>query len=912
MEATEVMTFRTDQECVHGGSRRWRRSEDKEKISPSVLVSEPGIQDAGTTALIGSTSTQSFQSIGSSNTEGFWASAGPSVSAGQLTVQKNGKTDKSASRRDGQGQAQSALKILQLQMESFQALRQQTLQSVSMVQSEISEILNKNIADVKHREFNPDPLLLTSTPIRVAMPRQCQEASLLKNQLHLDKRFMQCPETYPNKIFGDPVTDGSVPHHILSKCQSAGKAQAPDQTPREKAILAFKNDHNLKNPASNISSPPWVGFKTEASTALSEIKNYAGFKESMAFHTGKNGHVLESMSSSFRDMKAGNRKTPRHELPYTFEVQNTSTILYGKGNDSGYLSEQDPTGKAIGMSKEYFKSKRTSKLEDSVDGLHIAMVSLKENNQTAVQTHTESKKQNKELFAKGNMFEKLQVNFLPKTGEDKYFILEHTVEREKDNHLQLLDTKQEFQKEKVLESCGIDAGSDSYYKKSGLLEMSPKEPEPLTKKAVDLQSENLDLKKQIKTLTGIIQSLTEQNSKYQMQIKDLNDEKSNIQERLVKSDRDCKECIKEVKRLLKKCKESEQQKITLEEKQNQLYAQNQSIMQNLDDFQKKDQEAHESLAALTQEKGDLLVALGTLESQITPLQEECKVLEEKASQLENELEKKQKEIQQLKENEKTKQSNMEAALRMTQSLHEEKLELEKIVQESTDLRKILQKELEEAQRERANAEEKLLNECKNTRIETGVLETNLSNMKGECERLSALVGGLTEDNRGLKKELHEYKLEVAEYKARIRKLSEELLLMDNKMRSMENERDVLQFEVNRLHRNNGCLRDHVTALFNELHKPRSNSRSRRPDGDPADPTGICEEMSSFQHISVTYNSPECGRIAEIRRKLAEKEHHKVVRQHYHTVSVSCTTSVNRESSFHTTMQKKYSRLWTST
>ncbi|KAL8207348.1 UNVERIFIED_CONTAM: hypothetical protein K2H54_054934 [Gekko kuhli] len=729
---------------------------------------------------------------------------------------------------------------------------------------------------------------------------------------------MQCPETYPNKIFGDPVTDGSVPHHILSKYQSAGKAQAPDQKPREKAILAFKNDHNVKNSASNISSPPWVGFKTEASTALSEIKSYAGSKDSMAFHAGENEHVLESVSSSFRDMKAGNGKTPRHELPYTFEVQNTSAILYGKGNDSGYLSEQDPTEKAIGMSKEDFKSKRISELEDSVDGLHIAMVSLKDSNQTAVQSDTENKNQNKEFFVKGNMFEKLQVNFLPKT-EDKSFILEHTVERKKDNQLQMLDTKPVFQKEKVLESCDIDAGSDSYCKKSRLLEMSPKEPEPLTKKAVDLQSENIDLKKQMKTLTGIIQSLTEQNSKYQIQIKELHDEKSNIQERLVKSDRDCKECIKEVKRLLKKCKEFEQQKITLEEKQNQLYAQNQSIMQNLDDFQKKDQEAHENLAAFTQEKGDLLVALGTLKSQITPLQEERNVLEEKVSHLtvaknmlENELEEKQKEIQQLKENEKTRQSSMEAVLRMTQSLQEEKFELEKTLQESTDLRKVLQKELEEAQRERAKAEEKLLNECKNTRIETGVLKTNLSNMKGECERLSAVVGGLTEDNRALKKELHEYKQEVAEYKARMRKLSEELLLMDNKMRSMENERDVLQFEVNRLHRNNGSLRDQVSFLFNECNKPRYNSRGRRPDGDPADPTGICEEMSSFQHISVTYDSPECGRIAEIRRKLAEEEHHKVVRQDYRTVSVSCTRSVNRESSFHTAVQKKYTRLWTST
>ncbi|XP_077158344.1 coiled-coil domain-containing protein 110 isoform X2 [Paroedura picta] len=804
-------------ECDHGGSRARWRWEDQEKTSPSVLASEPGTQGAGA-------------------------------------------TDKFASGKNVQVQAQSTLKVLQLQLESFQALRQQTLQNVSMVQSEISGILNKNIADVKRPEFNPDPLLLTSTPTHVAKPRWHQEASLLKNQRHLDKEFKQCPETCPNKTFGDPVTDRNVPYHLLSKYQSVGKAQAPDQTPREKAIMTFKNEHELKNAASSIFSQPWVGSETKASTSFSEIKSYGGSKDDRAFYTDEDEHVVESVSFSFRDKREDNRKIPRHERPYTFEAQNTSTVLHGKDNDSGYLSELDPTEKAIVLPNEDSKIKRTSELEDSADELHITMVSLKENDQTAVQSDIESKSQNKDLFVKSNMFQKLHFNLLPKT-EDKSFVLEHIEERKKNNQPQLLGTKQEFQKQNVLESCDIDAGSESC-KKSGLLEIPPKEPEPLQKRVVALQSENIDLKQQVKPLTDVIQSLTEQNSKYQNQIKDLHDEKSNIQERLVKSEKDCKECIKEVKKLLKKCKELEQQKRTLEEKQNQLYAQNQRIMRGLDDFQKRDQEAHESLAALTQEKGDLVAALETLQSQISSLQEERKGLEEKVSQftaeknaLENELEEKQKEIQQLKENEKTRQSDTETILRRSQSLKEEKVKLEKILQESTDLRKVLQKEIEEAQREKANTEEKLLNECKNTRMETGILKTNLSNMERECERLSVVVGGMTESNWVLKKELHESKQEVSEYKARIRKLSEELLLMDNEMRSMENERDVLQFEVNRLHRNNGSLRDQVTALFSERYRPWYSSRSRRPDGDSANPTKICEEMSSFQHISVKYNSP---------------------------------------------------------
>ncbi|XP_048365573.1 coiled-coil domain-containing protein 110 isoform X2 [Sphaerodactylus townsendi] len=869
------------QECDHGGSRSWRRIGDKEKMSSSFLVSDAGIQDTGA-------------------------------------------TEKFASPRNGQGQAQSALKILQHQLESFQALRQQTLQNVSMVQSEISGILNKNISDMKHPEFNPDPLLLTSTPINVTKPRWCPEASLSKNRLHLDKRTTQFLETNPNKILGGPAAHGNVPCRIFSKYQSAGKAEAVALTPRKKAFSAVKNDHELNNSASSLFSPAWVGLEAEARTALGENKGYAGPNISMAFHADEDEHVIKSVSSSFRDMKDDNEKT-RHELAHPFEVQKSSTAQNGKDNDSGYLSEQDPTEK-VSLSSEDFKSKRTSESEDSVDELHVATVSFKGNNQIATQSQsdTQSKNQNKDFFGKGNMFEKLQLNFSSKTGEDKSLTPEHPEERKKDKQLHLLGTKQEFPNHKVLDSCDIRVGSDSYHKKSELLQITPKESDPLPKKLMDLQSENVDLKKQMKPLTDIIQSLTEQNAKYQKQIKDLHDEKNSIQERLVKSDRDCKECIKEVKNLLKKCKELEEQKITLEEKQDQLYAQNQRMMRNMGNFQKKEQEALENLAALTQEKSDLVEALGTRESQITPLQVECEALEEKVMQLteeksllEKELEEKQKQIQQLKENKEAGLSDMEAVRKMTESLQEEKLNLEKALQESTDSREVLQKELEEAQKERADTEIKLLNECKNTRLEAGVLKTSLSNMEKECDRLSVVVGSMTEDNWILKKELHEYKQEVSEHKATIRKLNERLLLMENETRTLENERDVLHFEVNRLSRNNGSLRDQVTTLFRERYKPRHSPRSKRLDRDPAHPTEIHEEMSSFQHISVKYNSPECGRIAETRRQWEEEAHYKEawpshIQQRYSTVSVSCTTSVIRESSLHTAVQMKFGTLCSAT
>ncbi|XP_062991179.1 coiled-coil domain-containing protein 110 [Elgaria multicarinata webbii] len=828
-------------------------------------------------------------------------------------------SDKPASERDGQVQSQTALKILQQQLDSFQALRQQTLQNVSMVQSEINEILNKNISDMKSSEFNPDNSVLTSTAINIAMPRGYQEASHFKKPLHLDNSSAtsHCPETNFNTVFGKTIQAENIPHQILLKYKTIEKSENHAPTSRNKAVLSLNSDRALKNSANNICSPSFVGLEIEEMTPLREIKSYIEPKTSMAFckYDDEDAECLtECISSSFKDIKEESKKTPRHELSYTFELQNSSNIACGKDNDSGYLSEQDLTEKAMDTSNEDFKCRKISELEDSE--CHSPMVPSKENSQSAAQIAVENKYWNKELFMKGCTLDKLQLNFLTNEVKDQLLFTNHMEE----SHID----RQELRQPEVLEFCDINAGSDDYAKKVRLLQLSIKESEHVQKKVMNLEHENVDLRNQMKPLTDIIQSLTEQNSKYQKQIKDLHDEKNNIQGRLVKSEGDCKECLKEVKRILKKCKELQQQKATLEEKQDQLYAQNQRLMHEINDFQTKDQKARESLASFTKGKVDLIVALESLKKQLVMFQEENKTLGEKICQLtdqksflEKEIGEKQEEIKQLKENEKTAISDLQGLLNVIHSLKDDKLNLDKTLQEAISAEEVLQKELVEAQSGRANAEEKLLNECKNAKIEIGVVKSNLSNMEKECERLRKVVTDMTDDNWILKKELHEYKQEASDHKNKIRQLSEELLLMENEMRSTENERDVLQFEARRLQRNNASLRDQVTALVSEQYKQRYYSGSQEQNDQPADPPKICEEISSYHHISLIHDPPECGKIAEIRRKLEEEElctgkRCNNIKKFYSAFSVSCTTSVIRESGFPTAVQKKYSTLCSAT
>ncbi|KAF7248868.1 hypothetical protein EYD10_05629 [Varanus komodoensis] len=805
--------------------------------------------------------------------------------------------------------------------QSFQALRQQTLKNVNMVQSEINEILNKNITDMKSPEFNPDHSFLTSTPISIAMSRAYQEGSHFKKQLHPESSSATShyPENNVSAIVGNTITTENTPHHILLKYNTVGKPEIHTQSSRNKAVLSSHSDQVLKNSADNICSPSVVHLETERVTSPRKIRNYDEHKMSMALYKHEEEeeeHLIENMSYYFKDMK-DNKKSPRHELSGTFELQNSLNVC-GKDNDSGYLSEQDLIEKAVDASNEDFKSRKISELEDSVGEFHISMVSSREHNQNEVQTAFENKYLDKELLMKGNAVDKPQLQFLSKVEKDQLLFTEHMEERQIDRQKQLLSPQKELQHE-ILEFCDVNAVSDDYIKKARLLPMSLRESECIQKKVINLEHENGDLKNQMKPLTDIMQSLTEQNSKYQKQIKDLHDEKNNLQGRLVKSEGDCKECLKEVKRLLKKCKELLQQKSTLEENQDQLYAQNQRLMREINDLQKKDQNAQESLASFTKEKVDLTVTIESLKTKLSVFQEENKMLQEEIGQLtdknsllEKELGLNRNEIQQLKNNEKAVNSDLEALHTRIQSLKEEKLNLDKRLQEAINAKEFLQKQLSEAQSSRANAEENLLTECKNAKIEIGALKSNLSNMERECERQRKVLTDITDDNWLLKKELHEYKQEVSECKNKIRQLNEELLLMENEMRSTENERDILQFEARRLHRNNAILRDQVTTLVNEQYKRRYSFGSQGQNDHLDDPKKICEEISSYHHISLIHNPPGFGKIAEIRRKLGgdklcpDKKCIQV-KKFYSAFSVSCTTSIIRKSGFPTALRKKIQR-----
>ncbi|KAM6440579.1 coiled-coil domain-containing protein 110 isoform 1-T1 [Liasis olivaceus] len=688
-------------------------------------------------------------------------------------------------------------------------------------------------------------------PRSTLQPREYQEALYFKKEVHPDKNpdTGHCSETKFSSKFQNKILSRNIPQQILLKYKAAGISENHTQESRNKAILTLNNDNEIKNFANSTFSPSFIGLDPEKKTHLRVLKNYSGHKASTAVHnTEEEEECLSESVSSFKDLKEEDKKTTRHELLHTLELQNSNNVC-GKDNDSGYLSEQDFMEKVVDTSNDDFKLRRISELGGSVDEFQTVTASSSENYQSTLQTAFKNKHKNKEHLIKGSATDKSQLNLLSKVLKKK--------------ETQLLKSNQEFQNYGDLEFSDISCIPDNHAENLKFLHMPLGESDHVQRKWMILHE---DMKTQMKPLTDIIQSLTEQNSKYQNQIKELHDEKNNLQGRLVKSDEDCKECLREVKRLLKKCKELQQQKVALEEKQDQLYDQNQRIMRDINDFQKKDQKAQESLASFSKEKSNLIVTLGSLENKLSVFQEEKKILGEEIYQLKEkenllgeELEEKQNEIQQLKENEKTAVSDMEALLRMLQSFKEEKVNFDKALHEALSSKNVLEKELQDAQSDRAHVEEKLLTERKNAKIESGVLKTTLSNTERECDRLRTMVTTITEDNWVLKKQLNEFKQETSECKHKIRQLSEVLLLKENETRSIENERDALRFETQRLQKNNANLKEQVTNLVNEQYKQECKSRSQKQNDFSVDPTQICEEISRYQRISLIRDLPGSSR-----------------------------------------------------
>ncbi|ELW47044.1 Coiled-coil domain-containing protein 110 [Tupaia chinensis] len=321
---------------------------------------------------------------------------------------------------------------------------------------------------------------------------------------------------------------------------------------------------------------------------------------------------------------------------------------------------------------------------------------------------------------------------------------------------------------------------------------------------------------------------------YEKQLKNLVEEKSTIQSKLIKTEEDGKECLKELKKIINKFNALQSQNKTLEEKNCQLSLEKQQIIEALDQLKNKEHKTQNDMAIVNNENNRMNIEMEAMKTNTLLMQDEKKMLEKKTCQLlkeksslENELKENQLEIMQMKEKELLAKAEQETLLQIIDTVKNEKLTLETTLQESTAARQMIENEIENIQTYQSTAEENYRKEINNAKSEANIYKNSLSEISKECEMLSKMVVEMKTDNQILKEELKKHTQENLKFENSISRLTEDKILLENYARSIENERDTLEFEMRNLQREYLSLSDKICSQHGDLSKTAYVSRREK-------------------------------------------------------------------------------------
>ncbi|XP_021252533.1 coiled-coil domain-containing protein 110 isoform X1 [Numida meleagris] len=759
---------------------------------------------------------------------------------------------------------QTALEILQQQLESFQTFQKQTLENANMVQFEISDIVNQNIFEMKTPVHISAKIMTTAhiscTATNASLPMEYPELLPSKRKVHHDQQSFSEEYVEARCNTGNVVSDIKNSHKISVKTE---KVENSENLIGNKRILTINNEFTCGHLVSG------TDLETERLDAAQEKVIFS--KSKLPIH-------LPEYRKEFCKINDNNYPTKLLKQEFWKSVSINSDLLAQNTEKSVYRAKLN-------------NLKEVAKIVTTSDKSHIASVPLNENclhfgqefykdsecasvwgsPTTTCNEKADSESRNilEEFKSSCNESNRCQVNLFSKMVKNKLQMLDHKQQLGKEqlaffNQTLLRRGDQKFSENKL---------APEYDGEIEALHKSLKNSEHVQKRVHYLQNENLTLRNNVKSLADTIQSLKEKISKYNMKIKDLAKEKRSMQIQLVKLPEGNEECVKEVKNLLRKCKELQNQKIILEKEKNQHHNGNKDTIQALHDFQIRNKKSEEKMTAGSCEKGRLNVTLESLKHKCSNSQETNKKLDikirqftEEKSSLEQEFEGNQSEIQQMKEKETAPKSELETPLQLMQTLPEEKLNLEMTLQECSNTKQMLLKDINKVQSDKVYTEKKLMTELRNTKADIDLLKYNLTTANTEYKRLSKVITDIAEENQLLKKELNEYRQYASKYENDIRKLTEECLLLENHLQTIENERDVLQLEFRRLHKNFVYLQGQATSLAWAQKKPYSSSGIMENNCYSEHSTRTCKEIPDLEYLSQGNE-----KITKIRKKIQEEE-----------------------------------------
>ncbi|XP_043414741.1 coiled-coil domain-containing protein 110 [Prionailurus bengalensis] len=753
------------------------------------------------------------------------------------------------SESENQIQPQSALKALQHQLESFQALRIQTLQNVSMVQSEISEILNKSIIEVENPQFNAEKNLVFGTCLEKALPIENQEEILSMEKIHPFEES-NAIHSMEEKFSSDSVNSLSQGIDMTSQINFKDVLTlrtSTDNSPSNIIMNPSENSDMLKNYSSLYNFLPNVpqNVMSQADTVILDKS-----KITEPFLKHRFCENLDDICHSIKQMKEELQKSHDRELALTNELQTLKTERNVPSNGKYELSsihkEKNNFIKEENIESnlnEDMKSKRISELEalvnkllplrETVSKFHVNFCrKCKKLSKSEIHRGKRNEKNSKEIPITGKNITDLKFHSralrhtLPFSDSTKYEI--------KDKEMQPLVIKQGpiiFENEKTSK---VNSVTEQCVAKIQYLQNYLKESVQIQKKVTELENKNLTLKTKIKPLVFTTQSLIQKIEIYEKQLKNLVEEKNTIQSKLIKKEEDGKECLKELKKIIGKYNVLIGQNKTLEENNNQLSLEKQQMIETVDQLKSKEHKTQNDMAMVNNENNRMSIEMESMKTNILLIQEEKEMLEKKTyqllkerSSLENELKENQLEIMQLKEKEILAKTEQETLFQIIETVKNEKLNLEKTLQESIAARQMMEREIENIQKYQSTAEENFLIEIKNAKSEASIYKNSLSEMGNECEMLSKMVMEIKTDNQILKEELKKHSQENIKFENSISRLAEDKILLENYVRSIENERDTLEFEMRNLQREYLNLSEKICSQQSDLSKMGYISRREK-------------------------------------------------------------------------------------
>uniref|UniRef100_A0A2K6Q6G2 Coiled-coil domain containing 110 n=1 Tax=Rhinopithecus roxellana TaxID=61622 RepID=A0A2K6Q6G2_RHIRO len=746
-------------------------------------------------------------------------------------------------------QPQSALKVLQHQLESFQALRMQTLQNVSMVQSEISEILNKSIIEVENPQFSSEKNLAFGARIEKNLPTENQEENLsLEKSRHFkdSKTFHSVEE----KLSGDSVNSLSQSINVPSQIHfedTLTLRTSTDNLSSDIIIHPSENSDILKNYNNFYHFLP-----TAPQNVMSQADTVILDKSKITVPFLKHGFCENSddICHSSKQMKGELQKAHGREVALANELQTFKTDPNVQSNDKydlspihqekmNFIKEENMDGNF----NEDIKSKRISELEalvnkllpfrETVSKFHVHFCrKCKKLSKSETHRGKRNEKNNKEIPITGKNITDLK--FHSRVPRYTLSFLDQTKHEMQDKERQPFLVKQGsiiFENEKTSKANSV---TEQCVAKIQYLQDYLKESVQIQKKVTELENENLKLKSKMKPLIFTTQSLIQKVETYEKQLKNLVEEKSTIQSKLSKAEEDSKECLKEFKKIISKYNVLQGQNKTLEEKNIQLSLEKQQMMEALDQLKSKEHKTQSDMAIVNNENNRMSIEMEAMKTTILLIQDEKEILEKKTDQLlkeksslENELKENQLEIMQLKEKERLAKTEQETLLQIIETIKDEKLNLETTLQESAAARQIMEREIENIQTYQSTAEENFLQEIKNAKSEASIYKNSLSEIGKECEMLSKMVMETKTDNQILKEELKKHSQENVKFENSISRLTEDKILLENYVRSIENERDTLEFEMRNLQREYLSLSDKICSQHDDPSKSTYISRREK-------------------------------------------------------------------------------------